>query len=457
MLRSLAAALMLAFIMLLTSCGADTPVGSSKKSYNVLIIMGDDFGQQELPDVFTAGTANYTTTPNIDALAASGVVFDRFYVEPQCGATRNSLATGQLPLTHGNVGWDGLIDPTDQPSIFRGVKDANPRYATGAFGKIGLWADTTNETAALLGVDRLAGNIGGAVTDFISWAESKYVNGVVTVDEVTSTTYLTDYTTDAFESWVTGLDGQPWFAWVSYNSPHQPVHDPVDARAATTGKTCNLTSPEDCFKAQIEDVDAEVGEIVATLTALGELDNTLICFLGDNGADIYNGDGKATMFEAGVNVGMVCGYGPIVSPGRILTTELFSVQDLWPLMQQAVGGQAVPVARYQVGDPSIWSALRASDTGWGKERFMVTETLCDRGVVSSVSGEAAYRFEFDLCQTDIGLIEFGVSETTNLCTDSTDCSNLKGGELTAYTAMRAWVDQQVSQHPNVNGNFGKVY
>ena len=67
-----------------------------RPSTNIVILLVDDLGWGDVgyhnPEV---------ATPNIDNIAARGVEFDRFYVNPTCSPTRASLLTGQFSTTHG--------------------------------------------------------------------------------------------------------------------------------------------------------------------------------------------------------------------------------------------------------------------------------------------------------------------------------------------------------------------
>ena len=111
-----------------------------KKLYqkpNIILILVDDLGKEWL----SCYGAENIQTPNIDALAESGVLFNNFYVMPQCTPTRVSLLTGQYPYKHGWVNhWDvprwgggAHFDETLNPSI--GIEMKKAGYKTCIAGK----------------------------------------------------------------------------------------------------------------------------------------------------------------------------------------------------------------------------------------------------------------------------------------------------------------------------------
>ena len=103
---------------------------------NIIFILLDDLGKEW---VSCYGAENIET-PNVDALAASGIRFNNAYSMPQCTPSRATFLTGQYPFRNGWVNhWDvprwgvGYFDWKKNPSIGRVMKAAG--YATAAAGK----------------------------------------------------------------------------------------------------------------------------------------------------------------------------------------------------------------------------------------------------------------------------------------------------------------------------------
>src|SRR5690606_6178579 len=110
--------------LFLFSCGGTvkTKVGSERPP-NILFILVDDLGKEWI----SSYGAEDIITPNIDALAKSGMQFNNVYSMPQCTPTRIALLTGQYPFRNGWVNhWDvprwgggAHFDETVNPSLVK--------------------------------------------------------------------------------------------------------------------------------------------------------------------------------------------------------------------------------------------------------------------------------------------------------------------------------------------------
>ncbi|XXR58726.1 sulfatase-like hydrolase/transferase [Sorangium sp. So ce385] len=118
--------------------GARTRTGSRERP-NILIIMGDDIGWFNL-SAYNRGMMGYET-PHIDRIAREGILFTDYYGQQSCTAGRAALMTGQTPLRTG-------LTKVGIPGAKRGLSDEDPTiaeilqppgYATGQFGKSGVW------------------------------------------------------------------------------------------------------------------------------------------------------------------------------------------------------------------------------------------------------------------------------------------------------------------------------
>src|SRR4026207_1176291 len=114
---------------------ASTGVAAAQGKPNILFIMGDDIGIWNIgayPRGTTAGR-----TPNLDKIAAEGMLFTDYYAEASCTAGRANFITGQLPMRPGmtTVGQAGA--PTGLPAAAPTIATALGAmgYATGQFGK----------------------------------------------------------------------------------------------------------------------------------------------------------------------------------------------------------------------------------------------------------------------------------------------------------------------------------
>jgi arylsulfatase A-like enzyme len=104
----------------------------SVKRPNILFIMSDDHTTQAI-GVYGSRLAELNPTPNIDALAKSGMRFDRVYCNNSiCTPSRASIITGQYPQTNGVLDLTGNIPPSKQ---FLSMEMKQAGYQTAMIGK----------------------------------------------------------------------------------------------------------------------------------------------------------------------------------------------------------------------------------------------------------------------------------------------------------------------------------
>lgn len=298
---------------------------------NVIVFLADDMGYSDL-----GCFGSEIHTPAIDALAQEGVRMTRFYNGARCSPSRASLLTGRHPhevgigvLTgnHLPFGYRGDLAST-HPTIAETLKGEG--YVTGLVGKWHLSDDNWNvrdSWPTRRGFDFFYGTLAGAG----SYYDPPSLTRGEELEEDDSRDpefYYTRAITEEAERFVrsTSQDA-PFFLYVSYTAPHFPLHAPEEsvrryenmynvgwdelrkrrlARQKDLGiipdhvelgnreheGTSWIEAPDKewearrmaVYAAQISEMDTSIGQIVATLRELGELDNTLILFLSDNGA-----------------------------------------------------------------------------------------------------------------------------------------------------------------------------
>ncbi|HZZ42965.1 MAG TPA: arylsulfatase [Tepidisphaeraceae bacterium] len=312
--------------------------GAGARRPNIVVMLADDMGYS---DVGCYG--GEIETPNIDALAAGGVRMSEFYNCSRCCPTRASLLTGVYPHQAGvgHMTWEDLHLPgyradlsKDTPTIAEVLKGAG--YATFMSGK---WHVTINDQPGSpkdnwprqRGFDRYYGIIKGS---------GSYYDPAMLVRENTPIQprgdkeyqpehyYFTDAIADQAIRFVKEHDAekkeQPFFLYVAFTSPHWPLQAPEDVIGKYKGKydggfapvrearyermkQMGIIDPKweltpapqlwsdvkhvawearcmEVYAAQVDRMDQNVGKIVAALKEEGELENTLIIFMSDNGA-----------------------------------------------------------------------------------------------------------------------------------------------------------------------------
>jgi arylsulfatase len=157
--KLIVSALALALMCLLTaSANAQSPMPSSGKKPNILVIFGDDIGQSNV-SAYSMGMMGYRT-PNIDRIAREGMIFTDYYAEQSCTAGRSSFITGQCTLRTGlsKVGVPGSpIGLQDRDVTMAQLLKAQG-YATGQFGKNHL-GDLNKYLPTVHGFDEFFGNL----------------------------------------------------------------------------------------------------------------------------------------------------------------------------------------------------------------------------------------------------------------------------------------------------------
>ena len=306
---------------------------------NVVLILADDMGYSDL-----GCFGGEIHTPNLDHLAANGQAYTQFYNTARCCPTRASLLTGLHPhqtgighMTntpvnktihdHGVFGYRGFLNHRCV-TIAEVLQSAG--YHTYMAGKWHLGEHEPDQWPTRRGFERFYGIRAGAC----NYLRPAPPNGLFLQDDPVAPAQEY-YSTDAFTTYACRFieeqdDDRPFFLYLAFNAPHWPLQAPQADVAKYRGRylcgwdavrqtryrkmvdmglidpqTCRL-SPRDenvpdwnaltdeqkqemdlrmaVYAAQIDRMDQNVGRVVDLLRERGQLDNTLILFLSDNGA-----------------------------------------------------------------------------------------------------------------------------------------------------------------------------
>ena len=341
-------------------------VGGASCSPNVLLILADDLGWHDLS---CQGAVDFKT-PHLDALAASGIRFtDGYVTAPQCGPSRAGLLTG---VSQGRFGCldnknDHGLPPTDVVQILPEQLKAQG-YTTGMIGKWHVgFVESEKEGHGTLpghhpwerGFDYVLKHHGGMShffpyrKDGWKWmadrkreprlqqklageSEPTYLDGLP-VD-----TYLTELFSEKGAEFIRTNDGKPWFLYLSYNAPHTPCTAPKDKM----DKYAHIADRQRrVLAAMMDSLDEGIGQVMKALEESGQLENTIVWFLSDNGGPTTkNGSRnnpfsglKGDVFEGGIRVPFLVSWPGTIPGGRTVSDPVISL-DILPT-SLAVAGQ----------------------------------------------------------------------------------------------------------------------
>ncbi|MFG0251321.1 MAG: sulfatase-like hydrolase/transferase [Phycisphaerales bacterium JB038] len=334
---------------------AAAAIGRGEDPPNILLILADDLG---VPNVgaYTRGPngvpGNPPPTPNLDALAANGVLFRTAWATPICSPSRATLMTGRHGFRTGlrcNVMFNnGLpLEERTLPELLGAIGYGSALIGkwhlgcTGQFG--GLDAPRT------AGWDHHAGTLGAAPWCYYVW--TKVTDGALS----TCHTYITTENINDTLAWAQDQTG-PWCCLLALNAPHSPFHEPPEDL-----HSFDLSSPSDllCYKAMIEAMDTEIGRLLDGLGA--ELDDTLVIVTSDNGTpnsvlEPPYTTGKGTVYEGGVLVPLIVSGPMVADPGRE-HLEPVVLADVFATVIEAAGVDPQALAGVSIDGVSLLPML----------------------------------------------------------------------------------------------------
>jgi len=325
----------------ITTSSAAIATAQEAERPNLLIILADDLGYSDI-----GAYGGEIPTPNIDALAADGLMFTNFYTQASCAPTRSMLLSG----TDNHLAGVGQQSPVPIHAPIRAGYEAKLNLRVAAMPELlqeggyhtimaGKW-HLGHEPALQpqsRGFDDAFYVLEGGSAHFKQkqmamlqgYGATFLENGkpVELPDDFFTTTYFTDY---IIEKIGTGESDKPFFAYAAYTAPHWPIQAPDDYLEAQRGKYDEgydvianrrldrqrelglapqsgearrfvdghkswdgLNAEEkavsarkmEAYAAMVAHLDHEIGRLIGHLKATGKYDDTFVLFLSDNGAE----------------------------------------------------------------------------------------------------------------------------------------------------------------------------
>ena len=382
---------------------ADKPV--SQRPPNVVFILFDDLGYNDLT-TFGGGVAGgRVPTPNIDQLAAQGAIFSQAYSGTStCAPSRAMLMTGRYPTRTGfeftpipdgmtkalpifAADMDrGALPPTEfnpefdeeaMPFTNQGLPGSEITIAELLKSKgyhtvhIGKWhlGEAAEFTANAQGFDESLNmrnglylreddpNVVNAKLDFdpidkFFWARMQFAATFNGSKPFEPGGYLTDWWTDQSLKVIEANRNRPFFLYLAHWGVHTPLQATrQDFEAVGDIKPHRLR----VYAAMVRALDRSVGRIMAKLDEEGLADNTIVVLSSDNGGAGYIGlpdinspyrGWKITLFEGGIRVPMFVRWPQRINPGTHIETPVAHI-DVLPTLAAATG---VPLPEDRVID-----------------------------------------------------------------------------------------------------------
>ncbi len=406
---------------------------------NTILIIADDLSTDYFG--FYEDHVDTVDVPNIRALLKKGVRFTNATSNPVCSSTRSGILTGRYSFRTGvggivgGAGGSNTLD-TAEITIPKLLKIYNPNIAKADIGKWHLHNPTpaSNLLNPLkMGYDHFEGPFIGQLPSFTNW--TKYTDGIPS----TVTTYATTENVNNAVTWLRAQNNKPFFLWLAFNAPHEPLHlPPAGLHTYTTlsGTPFDIkNNPKLYFKAMIQALDHEIGRLFDSLRVMNKFDSTDIIFIGDNGntprtAQIADTSrAKGTIYQYGVHVPFIISGPDIINPNR-KSDALVNTADIFATVLELMGytnwATQIP-SNKPVDSKSIVPLLKNQST------TIRPWALCEifKLIPDSDEGKAMRNMDYKLIKFNYGKEEFyklanDPLETINLLKSTmsaTDSSN----------------------------------
>jgi arylsulfatase A-like enzyme len=287
---------------------------------NILVVLSDDhsaahvgcYGNKEIK------------TPNLDRFAAEGVRFNRAYVaSPQCVPSRAALMSGRSPVAIGMSRFSAPF-PADVKSYPEFLREKG--YFTGLAGR----------TYHLDGAERNPESRDVFARHHLKTFAPRF--------DFAKTAGNGNLALGQYREFLDAVPkGKPFFLQLCFSDPHRPLdkdaipepHDPKKLTLPPFYPDTQLVREDFArYYDEISRFDMHFGQVLDELKKRGLTDNTLVLFIGDNGASQFRG--KGTLFEFGIRVPLLVRWPGKLKAGQA-TDTLISNEDIAPTLLEAAG------------------------------------------------------------------------------------------------------------------------
>ena len=294
-------------------------VQAADKKPNILVIWGDDIGNQNISHN-SRGLMGYQT-PNIDRIAKEGVAFTDYYAQQSCTAGRAAFIGGSVPLRNGmlKVGLPGAKEGWQKTDVTMATVLKAQGYATGQFGK-NHQGDRDEHLPTMHGFDEFLGNLyhlnAEEEPENLDYPKSPEFRkkfgprgvlktkadgkGGQTIENTGPLTKkrmetIDDETVAAAKDFIKrqAAAGTPFFCWWNGTRMHFRTH----VKAENKG-----ISGQDEYSDGMVEHDLHVGELLKVIDDLGLANDTIVQYSTDNGVHFNTWpDAGTTQFRSEKN------------------------------------------------------------------------------------------------------------------------------------------------------------
>lgn len=368
---------------------------SGQRPPNVILIVADDLGMNDI-SLYGGGVAGgVVPTPNIDSIARQGVSFSNGYAaNATCSPSRAALMTGRYPtrygfeftavpasfvgsvahasdtplypalyhkeLNHDLPAYPDMGVPHDQimlPEILKprgyhtihigkwhlGESQPLRPTAQGFDESLGLRAGGGRYTASG-DPETIDAKLPWDPIDRFLWANLPYAVYWGDDQRFRPKGHLTDYFTDNALAAIEANKNRPFFMYLAYNAPHTPLQatkSDYDALPQIKDHTQRV------YGAMLRQLDRRIGDVLQKLKDTGLDQNTLVIFTSDNGGAWYAGipdlnkpyrGFKGTFFEGGIHVPLLMRWPGHIVPGTV-RSDTAQHLDMFATIAAATGAQ----------------------------------------------------------------------------------------------------------------------
>jgi arylsulfatase A-like enzyme len=361
-----------------------------KKPPNIVIILADDLGWMDL----SSYGSTFYETPHLDELASKGIRFTNYYAaSPVCSPSRASLLTGKYPTKTGVTDWikgrqeNGKARPYEKliapPTAYQLALEENTiaeyalanGYQTFFAGKWHLgeeekyWPQHQGLLTNIGGWSK--GSPTGRKNDSTGGFFTPYQNP--TIPDGPEGEYLTDRLTNECLQFIEQKKKEPFLLFHSLYAVHNPLQAPkqlikkYQAKKEKLNISSNKRFVKDekwmqyeeewkrrivqdnpVYAAMIENMDWNIGRMIAKLKELGLLDNTIIVFTSDNGGlstaegsptcNLPLREGKGWLYEGGIRVPLIFYWNNKVKAGTVSDLPVNTI-DIFPTIAKAINSR----------------------------------------------------------------------------------------------------------------------